>query len=62
MMKSKYCNEKTVYNGVKFDSKKESLYARKLDMLTKAVSMEGHQKIELNPNWARENGFTKSRL
>ena len=27
-----------------------------------AVSMEAHQRIELNPNWARENGFTKSRL
>lgn len=27
-----------------------------------AVSREGHIKIESNPNWAREKGFTKSRL
>ena len=27
-----------------------------------AVSHEGHQRIEMNPNWSRENGFTKSRL
>ena len=27
-----------------------------------AVSQEGHKKIELNPKWARENGFAKSRL
>lgn len=26
------------------------------------ASMEGHTKIELNPEWARENGFTQSRL
>lgn len=25
-------------------------------------SMEGHTRIELNPQWAREKGFTKSRL
>lgn len=28
----------------------------------KAVSDEGHRKIELNPNWAKENGFSISRL
>ena len=41
-MKSKYYNEKTVYNGVKFDSKKESLYARKLDILKNA---KGNEKV-----------------
>ncbi len=28
----------------------------------KAVSREGHQKIEMNPKWAKENGFSESRI
>lgn len=27
-----------------------------------SVSDEGHRKIEMNPDWARDNGFTLSRL
>lgn len=27
-----------------------------------AVSREAHQKIELNPDWAKDNGFSFSRL
>jgi len=27
-----------------------------------AVSREGHQIIELNPEWAKENGYSESRL
>ena len=46
IVKSKYNNIKTEYNGVKYDSKKESLYAQKLDMLTKAVGRERVIKYE----------------
>lgn len=27
-----------------------------------AVSREGHQAIEMNPNWAKENNFSQTRL
>lgn len=27
-----------------------------------AVSAAGHKKIEMNPNWAKENGYSKNRL
>jgi len=27
-----------------------------------AVSREGHERIEANPLWARDNGFSESRL
>lgn len=27
-----------------------------------AVSRKGHQKIEMNPDWAKENGFSLNRL
>lgn len=37
MIKSKYNNVKTEYNGVKYDSKKEAFYAQKLDILSRAV-------------------------
>ena len=34
--KNKYGNKKTVYNGIKYDSKKEAEYAFRLDVLKKS--------------------------
>lgn len=54
--KNKYHAKKTEYNGAIYDSKKEALFARKLDLLRKAlnpkdrvVEVERQPKFELLP-------------
>lgn len=47
--KSKYRNEKTEYNGVLYDSKKEAKYAQDLDLLVKGKQVE---------KWERQTPFT----
>jgi hypothetical protein len=47
--KNKYGNKKTVYNGNKYDSKKEAEYAYRLDMLIKAKEViSWERQIRLN--------------
>ena len=50
-MRSKYNAQKTIYNGVKFDSKKEANYCAKLDMLKKATGNDKVISYELQPRY-----------
>ncbi len=43
---SKYKNEKTIYNGIKYDSKKEAAYAQTLDLLKKAKGNDRVLRVE----------------
>lgn len=43
-MKSKYNNIKTIYNGIKYDSKKEAEYAKILDLRIKANDIISYQR------------------
>lgn len=44
---NKYNAQKTEYNGVKFDSKKEAEYARKLDVLTNTTVKSYETQIRM---------------
>lgn len=43
-MRAKYGNTKTVYDGFKFDSKKEAAYAQQLDWRVKARDIKSYEK------------------
>lgn len=55
--KSKYNNEKTVVDGIKFDSKKEAEYYIQLKLLKKAGEIKD---IGLQPKFELQPGFKKN--
>lgn len=58
MRQNKYGNRKTIYNGVKFDSKKEAEYCMLLDQLKMAVDpKERVEKYELQPSFLLQEAF-----
>lgn len=61
---SKYKNKKCIYNGIKFDSKKEMAYYIKLKMLEekgKIKKLELQKTYELQPSF-KVNGKTYRRI